>query len=157
MQVVTRGAIGEAASVDLDLTQYLSWSRSRNRDELRLRYTYRRGTRSLRLTGLAESRYDALEWDTFDFAMAFRGGDVSTDIDARVARDGSLTGNILSDGRPVVRVGGYDGRPEFDWSDRRGMTAEERWTLEEIWTGITDLIQSTDWVVIPADLLVASG
>lgn len=157
MQLATRGAIGDTRVVELDLTQRLSWSRSQNQDQLRLIYSYRRGTRSVGLTGVAESRFDGLEWDTFDFAVSVRDAGVSTGIDALVGRDGYLTGEISSDGRSVVRVGGYDGRPEFEWTDRRGMTQTERSTLEQIWDGITDLIRRTEWVVIPADLLVASG
>lgn len=157
MQLATRGSIGDTRVVELDLTQRLSWSRSLNQDQLRLMYSYRRGTRTVGLTGVAESRFDGLEWDTFDFAVSVRDAGVSTGIDALVGRDGYLTGEISSDGRSVVRVGGYDGRPEFEWTDRRGMTETERSTLEQIWDGITDLIRRTEWVVIPADLLVASG
>lgn len=157
MEVRTRGALGDRAIVDMDLSQRLAWSRSSNREELTLSYDYRRGsTRSAVLEGRAVSAYDALDWETFDFEVGLRGPSVRTDIRASIDRHDALRGVIRSGGRDVVRIDGYDGRPTFQRVDGARMGWREVSTLEAIWTGITDLIGWTDWVMIPADLLVAS-
>lgn len=157
MEVRTLGAFGDASTVELDLSQRLVWSRSHDRDEISLVYEYRRGSRWVELDVGAVSGYDALEWETVDFAVAVRGGSVATDIDADIRRDGSLQGEIRSGGRRVVRIGGYDGQPIFESASGVILSGSDRVALERIWTGITDLLWLTDWVMVPADLLLVSG
>lgn len=157
MVVTTRGALGEVTPVELELYQRLEWSRSRNRDELTLDYDYRLGSTSLDLEVDAESRYEAVEWETLQFGVAVRGGRVVTDLDADIRSDGSLRGEIRNSGRRVVQIGGYDGRPTFESASGRVLSRSDRSTLERIWIGITDILWLTDWVVVPADLLLASG
>lgn len=157
MMVKTRGVLGEVTAVELDLSERLEWSRSRNRDELTLDYEYRRGSTSLDLEVYAVSRYEAVEWETLQFVVAVRGGSVATDLAADIRSDDSLRGEIRNSGRRVVRIGGYDGRPTFESASGRVLSRSDRATLERIWIGITDILWLTDWVVVPADLLLASG
>lgn len=157
MTVRTQGDIAQAGSVTLDLTQRLEWSRTRDRDELTLDYSYRQGSRSVVLEGRALSRYDALEWETFDFSTEFRGERPVTAVEAVVGRTGTVTGAVLSDGRRVALIRGHDGSPTFERADGGQLSWSERGDLEQIWSGITDLLWWTDWVMIPADLLVLGG
>lgn len=157
MTVTTRGALAQAGSLELDLVQRLEWSRSRDREDLLLDYRYSRGSRSVALEGRATARFDAVEWATFDFSTELLGERPTTGIQAEVGSSGTLYGEILSDGRRVVRIGGYDARPTFERADGGRLSWSEAAELERIWTGITDLIWWTEWVVIPADLLVLDG
>ncbi len=157
METALRGVVGEVAAVEVDLTQRLEWSRSRDREELTLDYVYRRGSSRVELEGRASSRYEAAEWRAFDFETRIRGGYSTTEIDASIDASGSLRGDIRSDGRRVIRIEGHDGSPRFERSDGGHLSWSEQAVLEQIWTGITDLIWLTDWVMIPADLLVMSG
>lgn len=157
MTVTTRGVMAQAGSVELHLSQELEWSRSRDQDRLVLDYGYRQGSRAVVIEGLATARYNAAEWETFDFSTAIEGERPSTEVEAMIGRDGRVRGEILSDGRRVVRIGGYDGQPTFERADGGGLSWAETEGLERIWTGITDLVWWTDWVVIPADLLILSG
>lgn len=156
METTARGVLGEVGTVSLDLLQRFDWSHSRDRDELTLDYTYRRGASMVELDGHAISRYDALDWERFDFESRVWGGRDVTEIAASIGRNGSLRGDILSDGRRVIRIHGYDGDPLFERADGGQLNGFEWDILEQIWTGITDLIWLTDWVMVPADLLALS-
>jgi len=149
--------MAQVGSVELDLSQRLEWSRSRDQDRLVIEYGYRQGSRSVVLEGVATARYEAAEWETFDFSTALAGERPSTEVEAVIGRSGSVRGEILSDGRRVVRIEGYDGQPTFERADGGRLSWSETEGLERIWTGITDLIWWTEWVVIPADLLVLAG
>lgn len=157
LEMRTLGAFGDATSVELDLRQRMTWSRSRNRDEMSLDYGYRRGSSWVELDIAAQSRFDALDWETVDFDVAVRGGSVATDIDADIRSDGSLWGEMHHSGRRVVRIGGYDGRPTFESASGTVLSRSDLLALERIWTGVTDLLWLTDWMLVPADLLLASG
>ncbi len=157
MEVAGQGTIGESAPVEIDLFQRMSWDQSRNQDELTLDYRFRRGDRSIRLEGNAESAFEAPSWDLFDFVVRFRGDGADTDVDARVDRDGALSGEIRENGRTAIRIRGYDGAPRFERADQRNLSWSEEEALQGLWIGITDLIWYTDWILVPADLLVAAG
>ncbi len=157
METTLRGVVGEVGTVDVDLTQRLEWSGSRDHEELTLDYVYRRGSSRVELEGRATSGYEAAEWATFDFETRIRGGYSTTEIDASISATGSLRGDVRSDGRRVIRIDGHDGSPRFERSDGGQLSWSEEAVLEQIWTGITDLIWLTDWVMTPADLLVLNG
>lgn len=157
MDMRTLGTFGDATSVELDLRERMTWSRSRNRDEMRLDYGYRRGSRWVQLDIAAQSRFDAPDWERVDFDVAVRGGSVATDIDADIRSDGSLRGEIRHSGRRVVWIGGHDGRPTFESASGSVLSRSDRAALERTWTGVTDLLWLTDWMLVPADLLLASG
>lgn len=157
MTIRTRGDIAQMGSVELDLLERLEWSRSRDRDRLTLDYTYRQGSRSVVLEGLALARYEALEWETFEFSTEFLGERPVVEVEALLGSSGSVTGEILSGGGRVVRIGGDDRNPTFERADGGQLSWSERADLERIWSGITDLIWWTDWAMIPADLLVMAG
>ncbi len=150
-------ALAGTAELGLDLEQRLEWSRSRDRDELLLDYRYSRGSRSVTLVGRATARYDAAAWADFDFTTELLGERPTTAVEASVGSDGTVRGEILSDGRRVVRIRGHDGQPTFERADGGRLSSSETTELEWIWTGITDLIWWTDWVAIPADLLLLDG
>jgi hypothetical protein len=157
MEIGLRGVVGEVGTVELDLVQRWVWSRSRDREEMVLDYLYRRGSSRVELEGRATSGYEAAEWATFDFETRIRGGYSTTEIEASISATGSLRGDVRSDGRRVARIDGHDGSPRFERSDGGHLSWSEEAVLEQIWTGITDLIWLTDWVMAPADLLVLSG
>lgn len=156
MEVRGEGAFGDAAVLDIALYERLTWSRSQNRDELRLDHVFRRGGQSVSLSGRATSRFEAYEWETFDFAVGFRGGGDDVDIDAEIEPDGSLRGEIRSDGRLAVRIGGYDGHPTFE-RPRDELSWSELDTLDAVWTGISDLIWWSDWLLVPQEVLYLDG
>lgn len=157
METTARGVLGDVGSVDLDLTQRFEWSQSRDRDDLTLDYVYRRGSSTVELDGRASSRFEAFDWETFDFESRVWGGRETTEIDVSIDRNGSLRGYVLNGGRRVVRIDGYDGSPIFERADGGRLDWADREILEQLWTGITDLIWITDWVLVPGDLLVLDG
>ncbi|MFP4623506.1 MAG: hypothetical protein ACLFRX_04955 [Gemmatimonadota bacterium] len=157
MEVTTRGSIGEGHVVELDLEERLSWSRAADWDELTLDYSYHRGGQAVTLRGRAESRYQALEWETFAFEMGFFGYGPTVELTAEIRSDDRVDGEIAREGRRAIRIGGTDSQPTFDQADGRALSASGRWTLEQVWTAIGDLIWLTDWIVSPADLLVLDG
>lgn len=155
--LTTRGVMGDVASVELDLSQRFQWSQSRDREELDLDYRYRRGSTTVTLDGRALSRYEAAEWETFDFDSEVRSGRSTTGIEARIGWDGSLDGYVRLNGRRVVRIRGYDGRPTFERSDGGRLDWQDEASLEELWTRTTDLIWITEWIMVPAEVLLLSG
>lgn len=155
--LTTRGIMGDIAHVDLNLSQRFQWSRSRDREQLDLDYRYGRGSTTVVLDGRAFSRYEAAEWETFDFESEIRSGRSTTGIDATIARSGALDGYVLMNGRRVVRIRGYDGRPTFERFDGGRLDWYDQASLEDLWTGMTDLLWITDWIMVPADVLLLSG
>lgn len=157
MEVTTAGSIGTSA-IGLELEQRLSWSEAADRDELALAYAYRQGgNRSVTLVARAESRYEALGWDTFDFDMTFRGSGPRVEVTAEIGSSGRVEGEILQEGKRAVEIRGMDAHPTFERAGGRSLTSWERTTLELLWSGIGDLIWLTEWLVVPADLLVQDG
>ena len=153
MELRSEGWLGDGAVVELDLLERLTWSASTDRDELLLDYDLDRNGRSVRLRGEADSRYEAYDWARFSFDLAFRGHGARVDLEADVEEDGRLRGEIRDDGRIAVRIRGYDGSPRFERADGRSMGWGELEALEDIWTGISDLVVWMDWVLLPQELL----
>lgn len=157
MLLTTRGVMGDVAHVDLDLSQRFEWSRTRDREQLDLDYRYRRGSTTVTLDGRAVSRYEAADWETFDFDSEILSGRSSTAIEARIGRNGSLDGYVRMNGRRVARIRGYDGQPSFERSDGGRMDRYDQVSLEELWTATTDLLWISDWIMVPSELLLLSG
>lgn len=155
--LTARGTMGDVASVELDLSQRFEWSYSRDREELDLDYRYRRGSTTVTLNGRAVSRYEAADWETFDFDSEVRNGGSTTEIEATIGWNGSIDGYVQMNGRRVARIRGYDGRPTFERSDGGRLDWHDQASLEELWTGTTDLLWITDWIMVPADVLLLSG
>lgn len=154
MQMTAGGMFGDAARVELDLSERMTWSASADRDELALDYGFRRGGRSVTLSGRAASRFEAYEWESFDFDVAFRGSRPNVDLEARIGPDGSLRGEIRSDGRLAVHIGGYDGYPTFERAGQQRLSVWEEEVLFDVWTGISDLILMADWLLVPQEVLL---
>ena len=150
------GRFGDAAAVELELAEERSWSRTGDRDELRMDYRIQRGGQSVRVAGLARARYEAYEWSTFDFDVAVRGAGPDVDIDAQIESDDSLRGEIRADGRLAIRIGGYDGRPTFERPDG-SLSYGELDALDAVWTGINDVVWYADWLLVPQELLWLDG
>ncbi|MEJ2502892.1 MAG: hypothetical protein P8177_06180, partial [Gemmatimonadota bacterium] len=73
MRLDAEGRFGDETSVELELSEIRNWSRSNDRDELRMDYSLRRGGSRARLAGSARSSYEGFVWDSFDFEVAVRG------------------------------------------------------------------------------------
>lgn len=157
MLLTTRGIMGDVVHVDLDLSQRFQWSRSRDQEQLDLDYRYRRGSTTVALAGRAVSRYEAAEWETFDFDSEVVSGRSTTRIEARIGRNGSLDGYVRMNGRAVARIRGYDGQPTFERADGGQLDWRDQASLEELWTGTTDLLWITDWIMVPSEVLLLSG
>lgn len=156
MRLSTRGVVGAAGGVELDLVERMEWSQRRDREQLEWDYQYRTGSRTVQLEAWGEGRFEA-PLDVFEFELWLRGASPTTEIDARIRGDDSLHGEIRVDGRRAMLIGGYDGSPSFERADGRSISWSERDALERLWTGISDLIWITDWILVPADLLIAAG
>ncbi len=157
MELGVEGSLGDGGVVELAMIQQLSWSRSRDRDELYMAYDFWRDGRSLELEGWASSRYEALEWAEFDFQVGFYGGIDQVDIEAAIQSNGRLDGVIRHDGYSVVRIYGTESNPRFEAADGGPLDWRDEDTLLDVWTGIADLIWYADWLLVPGDLLIAAG
>ncbi len=155
------GEIGEPASqVAFDLIQDYSWSQAGNTDALVLDYALQTpgaGTPVL-LTVDARSAFNAAAWATLRFVGSFDPGTTSeVQLDVSIDETDALDGGVWTEGREVVRVGGFDGDPRFLRGDGSALTQPEVTALEQIWIGLSDLVTLGEWVMIPADILYLDG
>jgi hypothetical protein len=150
------GTIGDARVVELSMIHELSWSRSRDHDELLMDYEFQSDGQAVTLQGQATSRYEALEWSDFGFEMGFYGAE-RVDVEAYVDPAGRLDGVIHSEGYEVVRVRGSEDAPRFEDPDGYGLDWRDQDTLLDLWTRIADLVWYADWLLAPGDLLMASN
>ncbi|MBW3552217.1 MAG: hypothetical protein KY466_01835 [Gemmatimonadetes bacterium] len=144
--------------VDFDLTRGFTWSEAENAEELTLDYLYDAGAGlTVALQVRATSAFQAETWGDLEFLVEINDGADIVEVDALIAIDGSLSGEIRVNGIGVVDIAGSDGDAVFAHAGGGSLTPQDRNALRNLWNLIVRLLGLTEGLLSPAGILLLPG
>lgn len=148
----------EAGSVDFDLAQGFTWNEAENAETLTLDYRYEAAAgAAVGLRMDATKGFEAETWNAVELLVEITGGGDLVELDASIAADGSLSGEIRENGIGVVDIAGADGRATFTRAGGGTLTEQDRSTLTNLWSLVVGLLSLTEGLLSPAGILLLPG
>lgn len=145
-------------SVDFELAQGFTWSEAENTEELAIDYLYEAGAGiTVGVQMRASSEFEAETWGDLQFLVEINDGADVVEVDALIATDGSLSGEIRVNGIGVVDISGSDGDAVFAPAGGGSLTQQDRNALRNLWNLIVRLLALTEGLLSPAGILLLPG